>query len=97
MANDRKPDKEGDGWVTSPVFAYYTAGAGSRQRKVSVFDRNLGSVKEIKEHDKGDNEAMYEEVTEQKNCYEEISCLFFGDKAIVSCSWERVNRQSHRH
>ena len=66
MTKDRKPDKEGDGWVTSPVFANYTAGAGSRQRKVSVFDRNLGSLKEIKEHDKHDNEAMYEEVTEQK-------------------------------
>merc|ERR1711970_1491838 len=64
MANDRKPDKEGDVWVTSPVFANYTA--GSRQRKVSVFDGNLGPVKEIHEHDKGDNEAVYEEVTEHK-------------------------------
>jgi len=64
MANVRKPDKEGDAWISSPVFANYTA--GSRQRKVSVFDGNLGPVKEIHEHDKGDNEALYEEVTEHK-------------------------------
>ena len=63
MANDRKPDREGDGWVTSPVFANYSPGA--RQRKVSVFDGNLGSVKEIHEHDNGDNEAVYEDISEQ--------------------------------
>jgi len=64
MANDRKPDKEGDGWVTSPVFANYTA--GSRQRKVSVFDGNLQSVNEITEHNIGVNKAVYEDISEQK-------------------------------
>jgi len=63
----RKPEphsKEGEGWVTSPVFTNYTP--TTRNRKVSVFDGNLGAVREIHEHDNGDNEAVYEDMSEQK-------------------------------
>jgi len=63
----RKPEphsKEGEGWVTSPVFTNYTP--TTRNRKVSVFDGNLGAVKEIHEHDNGDNEDVYEDISEQK-------------------------------
>jgi hypothetical protein len=64
--NMRKPNtcaKEGEEWVTSPVFA--DSLTRSRNRKVSVFDGSLGSVKEIHEHDYGDNEVVYEDISEQ--------------------------------
>jgi len=66
MSNVRKPDrcaKEGEDWVTSPVFA--DSLTQSRNRKVSVFDDSLGSVKEIHEHVYGDNEVVYEDISEQ--------------------------------
>eukprot|EP00090_Calanus_glacialis_P010264 TRINITY_DN18651_c0_g1_i1.p1 TRINITY_DN18651_c0_g1~~TRINITY_DN18651_c0_g1_i1.p1 ORF type:complete len:600 (-),score=110.92 TRINITY_DN18651_c0_g1_i1:181-1980(-) len=66
MSNVRKPDpsaKEGEDWVTSPVFA--DSLTRSRNRKVSVFDGSLGSVKEIQEHDYSDNEVVYEDISEQ--------------------------------
>jgi len=49
--------------VTCPVFADLLT--RSRNRKVSVFDGSLGSVKEIHEHDYGDNEVVYEDISEQ--------------------------------
>ena len=87
MANDRKPDREGDGWVTSPVFANYSPGA--RQRKVSVFDGNLGSVKEIHEHDNGDNEAVYEDISEQFS-YDNSNSLFEKDEDDYACPIDTV-------
>jgi len=67
MSNVRKPDvcaREGEDWVTSPVFA--DSLTRSRNRKVSVFDGSLGSVKEIHEHGYSDNEVVYEDISEQQ-------------------------------
>jgi len=79
MSNVRKPDpKEGEDWVTSPVFADSTPHA--RNRKVSVFDGNLGSVKEIHEHDYGDNEVLYEDISELHMSPGANHCMSLHDK-----------------
>jgi len=51
-------------WVTSPVFSPDNL-AHSRLRKLSVFDSSLGCVPEIHEHEDGDKEAVYEDISEQ--------------------------------